>query len=458
MPRDGRRATSSTRSPAQTPVALTTARAETVAVPPVSSSRSSTPVPVAVTTRARVRMWAPWPAAVRATVVTSRASSSSWPSHDSRPPRSPSRRSPGASVRASVAEIRRGSGQGVAAGVGAAPEEVAGDQRAASHRRLNTGDAGRQRDQHRHRVREVGGGHLHQDPALDRALVGDADLPVGEVAQTTVDQLRGPAGRAEREVVGVHGQDRQPPGDGVERDTGAGDPEADDDQVDVGRDVGQAGRDPGGRQKQDERVMGERPGEQQPQLGIELGLGDVVVDHGVRREHVAVGGQQEGAGDGRRVAGADRSGGLAGPDLLLGDRQDRVLGATPAGEQVGQQQLGVELDDAQEQLVVAQRADRPDDPVDEARDRVAVGLPGGDRSGDDGTPLAGHQVAQQLLHVRPGAVDRHPRDPGPAGDLGERRTPPADVEDALAGGVEIDVTRLRVPSPRCYEVTSCVTL
>ena len=111
----------------------------------------------------------------------------------------------------------------------------------------------------------------------------------------------------------------------------------------------------------------ERPGEQEPQLGVELGLGDVVVDHRVRRQHEAVGGQQERAGDRRGVAGADRSGRLAGPDLLLGDRQDRVLRATPAGEQVGEQQLGVELDDAQEQLVVAQRADRPDDPVDEAR-------------------------------------------------------------------------------------------
>ena len=50
----------------------------------------------------------------------------------------------------------------------------------------------------------------------------------------------------------------------------------------------------------------------------------------------------------------------------LGDREDRVLGAAAAREQVGQQQLGVELDDAQEQLVVAQRADGADDPVDEA--------------------------------------------------------------------------------------------
>ena len=68
-------------------------------------------MPVAAVTRARVRTWAPYDAAVRATVVTSRASSSSWPSQDSSPPRRPSRRRAGAIRSASVAETRRGAGR-----------------------------------------------------------------------------------------------------------------------------------------------------------------------------------------------------------------------------------------------------------------------------------------------------------------------------------------------------------
>jgi hypothetical protein len=111
VPRLGRRLTSSTRSPAQTPVALMTVLARTLWSVPVSSSRSSTPCPVAETTRARVRTCAPSDAAVRAIVVTRRASSSSWPSHDSSPPRRPAERSGGAICITSVADSLRGPGR-----------------------------------------------------------------------------------------------------------------------------------------------------------------------------------------------------------------------------------------------------------------------------------------------------------------------------------------------------------
>ena len=87
---------------------------------------------------------------------------------------------------------------------------------------------------------EVRGGDLHQDAALDGALVGDADLAVGEVAQAAVDQLGGPARRAEGEVVGVDGERGQSAGGGVEGDAGAGDAEADDEHVDVVGEVGEA--------------------------------------------------------------------------------------------------------------------------------------------------------------------------------------------------------------------------
>ena len=69
-------------------------------------------------------------------------------------------------------------------------------------------------------VGQVGGGDLHQDAALDGALVGDADLAVGEVAQAAVHQLGRPARRTEREVVGVdrqHGQAARRPRRGRRR-------------------------------------------------------------------------------------------------------------------------------------------------------------------------------------------------------------------------------------------------
>ena len=88
-----------------------TVRAVTSRVAPVSSSRRDTEVPVALSTRAWVRTCAPYDAAVRATVATSRASSSSWPSQPSIAPRRPALRSGGASWSASVAEIWRGRGR-----------------------------------------------------------------------------------------------------------------------------------------------------------------------------------------------------------------------------------------------------------------------------------------------------------------------------------------------------------
>ena len=60
--------------------------------------------------------------------------------------------------------------------------------------------------------------------------------------------------------------------------------------------------------------------------------------------------------------------GLAGDDRVVGDREDQVLRAAAARQQVGEDQLGVELDDPHEQLVVAERPDRADDAADEPID------------------------------------------------------------------------------------------
>ena len=198
-----------------------------------------------MSTRARVRMCAPYSAAVRAIVVTSRASSSSCPSHDSRPPRSPAGRSGGAIRSTSVLDTRRERGR--------VCESVPAERRSTSPASSAARDFGGQRagnrraerEHDRHRVGEVRRGDLHQDAALDGALVGDADLTRGEVAQPAVDELGRPARGAEREVVGVDGEHRQAPGDRVERDPGAGDAEPDDDHVDVGGRAVEPGCDPG---------------------------------------------------------------------------------------------------------------------------------------------------------------------------------------------------------------------
>jgi hypothetical protein len=67
-------------SPAHTPVALMTARAETSKDSPERWSVSVTEVPVAFVAPTRVRMRAACCAAVRATAATSRASSINCPS------------------------------------------------------------------------------------------------------------------------------------------------------------------------------------------------------------------------------------------------------------------------------------------------------------------------------------------------------------------------------------------
>ena len=132
-------------------------------------------------------------------------------------------------------------GQRLATGAGAEPEQVAGAEarrgRAAAWERLISGV---KRHQHRQRVDEVRCGRLHQDAALDGALVGDVELALGEVAQPAVHELGAPAAGAEGDVVGVDGDDGQAAAGGVERDAGAGDAEADDEDVGGLRDAVEA--------------------------------------------------------------------------------------------------------------------------------------------------------------------------------------------------------------------------
>jgi hypothetical protein len=65
----------------------------------------------------------------------------------------------------------------------------------------------------------------------------------------------------------------------------------------------------------------------------------------VGAEHEAVGGEQERARHGDRGAGPDASLGLPLADPPRGQLGDRLLAAATPGQQVGQEELGVELDD-----------------------------------------------------------------------------------------------------------------
>ena len=80
VPRLGRSRISGARVGAHTPVAFTTARARRLNVAPLTVSSTTASVPVSVRARSLVSTRAPWAAAVRASVTTRRASSTSWPS------------------------------------------------------------------------------------------------------------------------------------------------------------------------------------------------------------------------------------------------------------------------------------------------------------------------------------------------------------------------------------------
>ena len=146
---------------------------------------------------------------------------------------------PGRSV--SVRADPAGAGEGLARGCGRrsrsrSPAPIAAPGEPAPGR---PADARGERDHHRQRADEVRGGGLHQDAALDGALVGDVELALGQVAQPAVDQLGAPPAGAPGEVERVDRDHVEAAAGGVEGDAGAGDAEPDDEQVGA---LGQPGR------------------------------------------------------------------------------------------------------------------------------------------------------------------------------------------------------------------------
>ncbi len=264
-------------------------------------------------------------------------------------------------------------GKRLAVGAREQSQHVAGADAAACQGALRATDGRGERHQHRQRAHQVGGGDLHQDAALDGTLVGDVQLTLGQVAQSAVHQLRAPPAGAERHVLGIDGHHVEPAGGGVERNTGAGDAEPDHQHVGGLGDVGEADLDlPGGHGRRNRSTRWPSSVSKALTSASRDGVpaSHCGVGHRVRGEREAVAGQHQRAREQVGFAVADRAVPLALADQSREARGEVVLAASAAVEQVGQQHLGVEVDDPPQQLVGAQATDRRDDPRGDPVQRV----------------------------------------------------------------------------------------
>ena len=206
-------------------------------------------------------------------------------------------------------------------------------------------------------------------PRSTALLVGDADLAVGEVAQPAVHQLARPARGAEGQVVGVDRQHRQPAAarrraprrrrsrrgrPRPRRTTGRGRPCP-----------GGSGSPGHGASARASRWRARRRG--RPRTPASSTMVCALSDEAVGGRAAAP--RAIGSGSPARISPAA----WPSPIRSTSRSSDRLLGAAAPREQVGQQQLGVELDDPHEQLVVAQRPDRRDHLVDQSGQAVARG-------------------------------------------------------------------------------------
>ena len=288
-------------------------------------------------------------------------------------------------------------------------------------RRLGGRHAAVERRHERQRAHEVRRDRAHQQRPLARGLPGEAPLAVLEVAQAAVDELGAPAARAVGEVAALEQRDRQPARGGVERDAGARDAAADHDEV-------------------DRLARGERVELRGAARGVERCAG-----HGRRYPSTARASSAQASRPGSRASTKPRAissiprasisaspvahGAVAAAGLELrgqaGDRQP--LHAAEADRDVGEQQLGVDVEQAVEQRVRVQpprgRGDHRHRPL-----AAAPGAAGRARVVDHAAELPGHQRREQRLEVREAAVERHPADARPGAprrrrSCGARRRP-----------------------------------
>jgi hypothetical protein len=75
------------------------------------------------------------------------------------------------------------------------------------------------------------GRELDHQLALEQRLADEAQVEVLQIPQAAVDHLRGAAGRPDRVVLALDQRDRVATGGGVQGHARAGDPSADDDEV-----------------------------------------------------------------------------------------------------------------------------------------------------------------------------------------------------------------------------------
>jgi hypothetical protein len=114
----------------------------------------------------------------------------------------------------------------------------------------------------------------------------------------------------------------------------------------------------------------------------------------------------------------------------------RALEGAPPRRDVRQQQLGVDVDDAQEQWMAREPVDARDgrghEPFARRRERRHLGLD----LADDLRELARHQRLHQRRHVGVAPVERHATHAGAPRDVRHRRAPHPDRQHARLRGVE----------------------
>ena len=89
-------------------------------------------------------------------------------------------------------------------------QHVAESETGAGKERRRRAHSGEQRNRHRERSDQVWRGMCHQDAAFDGTFLGDAEFAVPEVAQSAVHELRAEPTGAERQIVLVDKENREP--------------------------------------------------------------------------------------------------------------------------------------------------------------------------------------------------------------------------------------------------------
>src|SRR5699024_6846851 len=122
---------------------------------------------------------------------------------------------------------RAGAGKHVVGGAHGPAQQVADTRPAAYEQRAKCARVPVDRDDHGQRPYQVRCGDPHEQVTFTGALVGDVELPLGQVAQPAVDEFGAPSAGTEGQVVPFHQHRGQAAGGGVQGSSRAGDPGSD---------------------------------------------------------------------------------------------------------------------------------------------------------------------------------------------------------------------------------------